>query len=201
MHSRPPLGGIVVFQTQVFGTAEHAKEINRFISHYKSNNEWQVLHSEIKKNFVPPQFCKNTWFSSDGAKKNLHEINAASRWIQLAINQYLCFACESGDLEKVAVLLKKRADIHFNNDSPLLRAVMSGHAKIVSLLLENGADATRNRCLVFAVLANYYDIAGMLLAYGANAHEGDPSPIALAKFFKRNDFIALLEGPKSPELR
>jgi ankyrin repeat protein len=64
-----------------------------------------------------------------------------------AVTAALRFACVSGNVDVVRLLLEQGADPNSrdeqHNDCPLSNAIRQGHAQVVDLLLEAGADATR----------------------------------------------------------
>ncbi len=56
------------------------------------------------------------------------------------INFILCFASEGPNLDIVRYLVDKGADIHFENETPLLRAIEYHNLSIVKYLVDCGAD-------------------------------------------------------------
>lgn len=95
----------------------------------------------------------------------------------------LSVAAAVGDLERVEALLKKAPSAANHLDSarisPLTYAAREGHLHIVAKLLEAGADPNQpeedgpdGRALFEACWRNQYDVAEMLLSYGANPNAG-----------------------------
>ena len=94
-----------------------------------------------------------------------------------ADNDYaLHFACFSGQLELVKLLLHCGADIHANDDcddgGALQWASTYGHIEIVRLLIDSGADVNANgdyalRC---ALGNDKFEVAKFLLDHGANVN-------------------------------
>src|SRR5262249_27237964 len=95
-------------------------------------------------------------------------------------------AAAIGDQERVDELLRKDASLAKRLDSvrisPLSYAAREGHAHIVRLLLERGADpntpedaAPHGRALFEACLRNHLPVAQLLLEHGANPNAGTDS--------------------------
>jgi ankyrin repeat protein len=67
-----------------------------------------------------------------------------------ALTSALRFACVSGNVDVVRLLLSRGADPNGHDEEmnacPLSNAIRHGHAEVVDVLLEAGADATRPVC-------------------------------------------------------
>jgi ankyrin repeat protein len=95
------------------------------------------------------------------------------------INEKLAFAANQGDLTQVQSLLSQGADVNAKGAmgwTPLYMAM--GHADVVKLLLEHGADAnvkdfngTPN--IVSAATLGHADVVQLLLAHGAEINAQD----------------------------
>jgi ankyrin repeat protein len=60
--------------------------------------------------------------------------------LQEEINISLCVASKNCHLAIMNLLIKSGADIHYNNDQPLIEAIKAGHPESVRVLLRNGAN-------------------------------------------------------------
>jgi ankyrin repeat protein len=98
----------------------------------------------------------------------------------------LSVAAAVGDQEQVERLLQKKPELATQLDSsrgsPLAQAAANGHAHIVRLLLERGADpnlpeaaAPDGAALFSACCGNHLEIAQLLLEHGANPNAGTDS--------------------------
>ena len=91
----------------------------------------------------------------------------------------LARACTSGDVEAVLKALKEGADT--TNYKPLFFASFNGHAAVVSLLLERGADPdqfnTKNYStpLIVASQKGHTAVVRLLLGHGADADKARTS--------------------------
>jgi uncharacterized protein len=96
----------------------------------------------------------------------------------------LAEACAAGEVERVEQLLEDgKATIDgYSGDgwTPLHLAAFFGHARIVELLLANGADTTArsinsngNTPLHAALAGNHKFVAGLLLGHGADINAAD----------------------------
>src|SRR5689334_14031963 len=68
---------------------------------------------------------------------NSHEADNGDHDLELR------YAAADGDEGRVRALLDAGADVHAHWDAAVLLAALNGHAKIVRLLLEHGADSSR----------------------------------------------------------
>ena len=83
-------------------------------------------------------------------------------------------------------------------DTLVMLAAYHGHADAVRALLERGADADRpndrgQTPLAGAVFKGEEDVIRALLDGGADPEAGQPSALATARMFERDDLVALLE--------
>ncbi|KAF3384050.1 putative ankyrin repeat protein L25 [Talaromyces pinophilus] len=113
----------------------------------------------------------------------LHQLISSGRWSMDKLDSYnmtaLIWACESGYLEAVKVLLSKGAD--FNGgvqmyETALYTASQYGYPEIVKILLENGAnvdagDEDYGTALQIAAVAGHAEVVQVLLKeYGSALH-------------------------------
>lgn len=82
----------------------------------------------------------------------------------------------------------------------LMLAAYHGHAQTVQALIERGADVDRvndrgQSPLAGAVFKAEIDVVRALISAGANPNAGSPSAIDTARFFARDDVVALLAAP------
>jgi uncharacterized protein len=101
-------------------------------------------------------------------------------------------AARDGDLEKVRVLIAEGAEMDFrgdNGETPLILAILEGHAGVAELLIGNGADvmARNERGLTPLHAAAYSgsaEMARLLLDHGAEledkANVSGATPLMLA---------------------
>jgi uncharacterized protein len=83
-------------------------------------------------------------------------------------------------------------------DSLVMLAAYHGHAETVRALLSKGADANRpndrgQTPLAGAVFKGEADVIDALLAGGADPQAGEPSALATARMFERDDLVAQLQ--------
>ncbi|XP_059471305.1 ankyrin repeat domain-containing protein 17 isoform X2 [Neocloeon triangulifer] len=92
----------------------------------------------------------------------------------------LSLACSAGYFELAQVLLAMSAGVEdrgIKGDcTPLMEAASAGHADIVRLLIENGADvnaqsSTGNTPLMYACAGGHLEVVEILLAAGANVED------------------------------
>ena len=84
-------------------------------------------------------------------------------------------------------------------DSLVMLAAYHGHADAVRTLLERGADPNRpndrgQTPLAGAVFKGEEDVIRALLDGGADPGAGQPSAVATARMFERDDLLALFSG-------
>jgi ankyrin repeat protein len=84
-------------------------------------------------------------------------------------------------------------------DSLVMLAAYHGHADAVRALLERGADPNRpndrgQTPLAGAVFKGENEVIRALLHGGADPGAGQPSALATARMFERDDLVALLSG-------
>ena len=93
----------------------------------------------------------------------------------LDVTEELSRAAESGDVETLARLLPRVADVNARNrhgTTALMKAASCGHAEIVRLLLEHGADPNLRRndkftALVLAAFFGHTETVKTLMEFGA----------------------------------
>ncbi|KAJ3287681.1 hypothetical protein HK104_008485 [Borealophlyctis nickersoniae] len=98
-----------------------------------------------------------------------------------------------GQLEMVRLLLEKRADA-WNSGSALSHAASNGHAEVVQMMLENGADvyADLEGPLMYAAGRGYLKVVRILLEHGANIHYRFDQPLISAAYSGYVEVIRLL---------
>ena len=107
----------------------------------------------------------------------------------------LHFACKEGHFGLVQYIVENKLVKLYTKDKmkrqPMILAIMSGHLKIVSYLLMNGAlfddsDSSSNSPLHYACAYGYYEMIHLLITAGANINTQNswkytPLGIAVAK--------------------
>jgi ankyrin repeat protein len=84
---------------------------------------------------------------------------------------------ENNNIEQVNKLLNEGADIHYNNDLPLMISSYRGYYEMTKFLLDNGANINatyRYNCpIIYACLNDHIHILELLLERGANIENND----------------------------
>lgn len=117
---------------------------------------------------------------------------------------------ETGDVDALAAVLQRVADINARNEhgvTALMRAAQFGHVRMVSALLQHGADAniTRNdkfTALALAAFFGHTQVVRALMEHGADSqaptrYGTSPHMWATARTF--NEVVHQLEKPAPPE--
>ncbi|GAA0502535.1 hypothetical protein Ade02nite_37120 [Paractinoplanes deccanensis] len=91
-------------------------------------------------------------------------------------------------------------------DTLLILAAYHNHPATVAALLQAGADPSRvndrgQTALAAAVFRQNSETVATLLAAGANPHDGNPSALATAAFFKLPEMAELLRGAPAEDDR
>jgi len=115
-------------------------------------------------------------------------------------------AAESGDVEALAALLPRVANINARNEhgvTALMRAAQDGHVEMVRALLEHGADANIKRhdkftALALAAFFGHTEVVRVLMEHGADAKAStrngtSPQMWATARTF--NEVVDQLDKP------
>ena len=105
-----------------------------------------------------------------------------------------------GDAKQLAAYVDAGVDPNLSNhkgDSLVMLAAYHGHAATVSALVARGADPNRandhgQTPLAGAVFKDEPDVITALVAGGADPEAGQPSAVATAQMFEREDLLALL---------
>jgi ankyrin repeat protein len=105
-----------------------------------------------------------------------------------------------GAAEQLAAYVDAGVDPNLSNqkgDSLVMLAAYHGHAATVAALLERGADPDRpndrgQTPLAGAVFKDEPDVITALVAGGADPEAGQPSAVATAQMFEREDLLVLL---------
>lgn len=120
----------------------------------------------------------------------------------------LYFLAQIGDVDAISALLQKgQHDINerdFKGYSPLMYAAYHGHVKLVSFLLQNGADPNstdfnENTILMGVCFKGHEEIIELLLEAGANPNLRNKqyqSAIDFAHLFGRLKVVEMLSGAK-----
>jgi Ankyrin repeats (3 copies) len=101
----------------------------------------------------------------------LLEAVATDNW--RIVDAALSAAANSGFIQAVELLLDAGANLaHFHHDLPLIRASGSGHADVVALLIQRGADvhADNDRALRMASAYGHDNVVQLLIGLGADIH-------------------------------
>jgi ankyrin repeat protein len=107
-----------------------------------------------------------------------------------------------GAAEQLAAYVDAGVDPNLANhkgDSLVMLAAYHGHAATVAALLERGADPNRpndrgQTPLAGAVFKDEPDVITALVAGGADPEAGQPTAVATARMFEREDLLALLRA-------
>ena len=80
------------------------------------------------------------------------------------LNQKLIDAANNGNINEVALLLDRGADIHAEKDEALRLAAYNGHTETVALLLDRGADihAEKDEALRWATKNGYTETVAIM---------------------------------------
>ena len=94
----------------------------------------------------------------------------------------LLAAVHHGHTNCVEILLDHGADVHIDNDLPLIEACRKRHTQIILCLLKYGAmvDAQDGRPLIESADKGYTDVVNLLLSHGADASIADDAPLRRA---------------------
>ena len=85
------------------------------------------------------------------------------------INEALCVAAENVHIMIMDYLLKNGANIHYNNELPLKKAIIAGHIESVDFLLDKGANVHADNdelILLSCRSGDYPDIMNSLILHG-----------------------------------
>lgn len=105
----------------------------------------------------------------------------------------LHLAAKNGHAKVVKLLLEHGANIEASNKS-LLLAAKNGHTKVVEHLLENGVDTeVKDRSLLFAANNNHDKVVEALLAHGANIEVKDNHKQTPLLFAAQNGHIEVVK--------
>jgi ankyrin repeat protein len=108
-------------------------------------------------------------------------------------------ASETGDLKLIEILLENGADIHTNNDAPLLWACSKNNVKAVKYLLKKGADpkVNDNLALRWAYKEGYLEVVKCLMENGAVLQ--DQKPLEEGQVYKSiPEAVPALVRPSAP---
>jgi ankyrin repeat protein len=131
------------------------------------------------------------------------------------LNEALCVACDSGNVQLVEILLEAKADIghasgtvHMNDSSFLNCAISGNHTKIIQILVAFGFDVNGDgdeglTPLMLAALKNNVLIAKYLVELGADVNQTDDSQwstaLTNAAYYGHQEMFDYLEPFSLPE--
>jgi ankyrin repeat protein len=113
----------------------------------------------------------------------------------------------SGSSEELAAYLDQGVPVDLTNqsgDTLVMLAAYHGHPATVRALVERGADADRandrgQTPLAGAVFKGEVGVVRALLDAGADPGAGQPSALAAATLFEREDLLDLLRAQRPPD--
>lgn len=119
----------------------------------------------------------------------------------LAFAAQLFDLARGGDAELLAANVDAGLPVNLTNDKGdtlLLLAAYHRHADAVRVLLERGADVGRvndrgQTALAAAVFRSDGELVRALLDAGASPHDGGPSALETARFFRLPEMVELLQ--------
>jgi hypothetical protein len=97
------------------------------------------------------------------------------------------YATENGHADVVQVLLDKGANVQ---RSDLLKAVAFGQPSVVRVFLKHGVRP--KDAVALAARKGYFGIVQLLVSHGADVNEGDPAPIVGAAAAEHSDMVRYL---------
>ncbi|HWE11519.1 MAG TPA: ankyrin repeat domain-containing protein [Solirubrobacteraceae bacterium] len=108
----------------------------------------------------------------------------------------------NGDTMQLVAYVEAGVDpnlVNHKGDGFVMLAAYHGHPDTVRALLDRGADANRSNDrgqtpLAGAVFKGETEVIRALLDGGADPDAGQPSAIATAQMFERDDLMAMLQG-------
>ena len=114
-------------------------------------------------------------------------------------------AARQGDAAPVRAFLDRGAPANLRDgagNSPLMLAAYHGHAALVSELAARGADVDllndRGQSpLAGAAFKGFTEVAEALLEAGADPDIGEPSGLATARYFERDEIVELIESRRA----
>jgi hypothetical protein len=112
------------------------------------------------------------------------------------INDQLIHHCIYGNLEEVKELIQQGADIHYDDDRPIVEASVYGNFKIVKYLIEQGVDIHTHNDIAFTNCCEYgwLDMVKYFVSKGADIHIYNDYGIWIAWCTKHNKVVEYLES-------
>ncbi|XWV26943.1 ankyrin repeat protein [Tupanvirus soda lake] len=92
---------------------------------------------------------------------------AIANGLTVDINESLCLACQNNHIAVMKLLLHNGAEVNYNNNLPLRRAVSGGHVEAAEYLLNNGADVHSDDdklLMVCCQSGDYVDVLKLLIS-------------------------------------
>ena len=114
---------------------------------------------------------------------------------QSPYDDLLLQSCKEGDLENVKLALEKGANVHCDQDKPLIFSSIKGYTEIVKLLLDNGAyvHMWQDYSLIWSSTKGYTDTVKVLLEYGADIHVNNDEPLRKSEQNGHTETVELLK--------
>ena len=111
--------------------------------------------------------------------------NINNRFVKSSKNNYL---------QMVKLLIKKGANIHWEQDKALIQASRNGHLQMVKLLIELGANihASNNWAMIYAIKYNHIEIVSLLISKGSNINSNHCKPLIVAIEYNNIKIVRLL---------
>ena len=118
------------------------------------------------------------------AVDNLSSVNPLDAIKDMKPNEMLIQSCKHGFLPGVKLAIESGANIHYNNDAPILYSSLNGHIDVVKYLVEGGANVRTNDdyALRWASYYGHLDVVKFLVERGADIHSGDDYPLRYSSY-------------------
>lgn len=147
----------------------------------KDQNFWfsrvKIKFPKVGINILNKYKGNRSW--SEYYIQDLRKIN------QTNAQEYLNSGSRSGRLDHVMIAIGLAADLHFENEDPLITASYNRHLEVVKYLIEQGADihAHDDYPLINASANGHLDVVKFLVEQGADIHAQNDRALRLASEF------------------